>query len=59
MSAAAIVLSCLIGCGLGYVVGWMFGCRHGRDCQWCDDYFGSIEKDRSGRDALGRFKKKL
>ena len=57
MSAQAILIlagsSALTGC----VVGIWIGIWHGRNCQWCDDLFERIDREKARRDALGRFKK--
>lgn len=47
----------ILGCAVGYVIGWQRGIQRGKDEQWMADFFGRIEKEKQRRDKLGRFKK--
>ena len=58
MSALSICI--LVGLALlvGGMVGYMAGDRNGRACEWCDEYFARIEREKARRDERGRFKAK-
>ena len=56
MSAQSIVILCAVSALTGGLVGVCVGIWHGRQCQWCDDLFERIDRERARRDALGRFK---
>ena len=48
--------------GLAMLVGYFWGARDGerigRDKEWLDSFFRSIDQDKLKRDRLGRFKHK-
>lgn len=50
---ALALLSGLLG---GYLWGVRDGERLGRDKEWMDSFFRSIDKEKLRRDRLGRFK---
>lgn len=51
-----VVLGLLSGLLGGYLWGVRDGERLGRDKEWMDSFFRSIDKDKLRRDRLGRFK---
>lgn len=50
------VLALLSGLLGGYLWGVRDGERLGRDKEWMDSFFRSIDKEKLRRDRLGRFK---
>lgn len=62
MSASAITIAVLLGSIVGAIVGFIVGREQGRaegrDAQFVDDFIAAGERDRSRRDAAGRFKSK-
>ena len=43
---------------LAFFLGQRAGVKRGRDEQWVEDYLAAERKSQSGRDKLGRFKKR-
>jgi len=43
---------------LAFFLGQRAGVKRGRDEQWVTDYLAAERKSQSGRDKLGRFKKR-
>lgn len=56
LTIAALLLAFLCGFLTGYLLGLRNGERLGRDKEWMDSFFRSIDKDKLRRDRLGRFK---
>lgn len=56
MSALSICILAASSALTGGIFGLCIGIWHGRNCQWCDDFFEQIARERARRDALGRFK---
>lgn len=54
----ALALAAIAGLLGGYVWGIRDGERLGRDKEWMDSFFRSVDKDKLKRDRLGRFKTK-
>lgn len=50
-----IALSLVSGLLGGYLWGVRDGEKLGRDKEWMDSFFRSIQKDKARRDRLGRF----
>ena len=53
-----IALSLVSGLLGGYLWGVRDGEKLGRDKEWMDSFFRSIQKDKARRDRLGRFHSK-
>lgn len=55
---AALALAAALAMLVGYFWGARDGERLGRDKEWMDSFFRSVDKDKLKRDRLGRFKQK-
>ena len=55
---AAIALAAALAMLVGYLWGARDGERIGRDKEWMDSFFRSVNQDKLKRDRLGRFKNK-
>ena len=53
-----VALSLVSGLLGGYLWGVRDGEKLGRDKEWMDSFFRSIQKDKARRDRLGRFHSK-
>ena len=53
-----IALALITGLLGGYLWGVREGERIGRDKEWMDSFFRSLDLDKKRRDKLGRFKEK-
>ncbi len=53
-----IALALITGLLGGYIWGVRDGERIGRDKEWMDSFFRSLDLDKKRRDKLGRFKEK-
>ncbi len=54
----ALALALITGLLGGYFWGARDGERIGRDKEWMDSFFRSLDLDKKRRDKLGRFKEK-
>ena len=54
----ALALALITGLLVGYFWGIRDGERLGRDKEWMDSFFRSVNQDKLKRDRLGRFKNK-
>ena len=62
MNKPEIIAALAVTAGLAMLVGYFWGARDGerlgRDKEWMDSFFRSVDKDKLKRDRLGRFKTK-
>ena len=57
-----IIAALAVTAGLAMLVGYFWGARDGerlgRDKEWMDSFFRTVDQDKLKRDRLGRFKTK-
>ena len=62
MNKPEIIAALAVTAGLAMLVGYFWGARDGerlgRDKEWMDSFFRSVDKDKLKRDRLGRFRTK-
>jgi hypothetical protein len=62
MNKPEIIAALAVTAGLAMLVGYFWGARDGerlgRDKEWMDSFFRSLDLDKKRRDKLGRFKTK-
>ncbi len=62
MTKPEFIAALAVTAGLAMLVGYFWGARDGerlgRDKEWMDSFFRSVDKDKLKRDRLGRFKNK-
>lgn len=62
MNKPEFIAALAVTAGLAMLVGYFWGARDGerlgRDKEWMDSFFRSLDLDKKRRDKLGRFKTK-